>query len=47
MDKQKGFATLVIIGIVLGVLVVGGGAYYMGMNKGEDKKMEKSRRGGG
>lgn len=38
INKNKGFATIAILGIILGVLVIGGGAYYMGVNKNTDKE---------
>jgi hypothetical protein len=38
MNKNKGIATIAILGIILGVLVVGGGAYYVGTNKSVEKK---------
>ncbi len=39
MNKNKGIATIAILGIILGVMVVGGGAYYVGVNKNSDKKV--------
>lgn len=39
MKYNKGFATIVILGIILGILVVGGGVYYLGKNKGEKKEV--------
>lgn len=39
--KNKGFATIVILGIILGALVIGGGAYYLGAKKNfEESKTE-------
>ncbi len=41
INKNKGFATIAILGIILGVLIIGGGAYYIGTNKNVEKeKME-------
>jgi len=31
--KNKGFATIAILGIILGALIIGGGAYYLGTKK--------------
>ena len=39
MNKNKGIATITILGIILGVLVVGGGAYYVGTKKNVDKEV--------
>lgn len=38
MKYNKGFAPVLIVLIVLGALVVGGGAYYLGKNKVKDNK---------
>lgn len=40
MNKNKGFIGIgLILAIVLGIVVVGGGAYYLGKSKGENKKV--------
>lgn len=44
VNKNKGIATIAILGIILGVLVIGGGAYYVGINKGEDKNTKKENK---
>lgn len=38
MKYNKGFAVWGIVAIVVGILVVGGGAYYMGTNKSVEKE---------
>lgn len=40
MKYNKGFAPILITLLVLGALIIGGGAYYMGKSKEEDKKIE-------
>lgn len=43
MKTNKGVIGLgLIVAIVLGIVVVGGGAYYIGKNKGENKEVEKT-----
>lgn len=42
MKYNKGFAPVLIVLIVVGALAIGGGAYYVGKNKGEDKKIGES-----
>jgi len=39
MKKNKGFAPVLIALIVAGALIIGGGAYWLGKNKGENKKV--------
>lgn len=39
MKYNKGFAPLILAAIIVGALVIGGGAYYIGKSKGEDKKV--------
>ena len=39
MKNNKGFAPIIIALIIAGALVVGGGVYWLGKNKGEDKKI--------
>ncbi|MFA5773135.1 MAG: hypothetical protein WC908_00470 [Candidatus Paceibacterota bacterium] len=41
MKTNKGFALIALLAIIVGVLVVGGGAYFLGKSKGEDKKVEE------
>jgi len=38
MKYNKGFALIALLAIIAGVLVVGGGAYLWGKNRGEEKK---------
>lgn len=42
MKYNKGFAPIFLVAIIVGALVIGGGAYYMGKSKGEDKKVEEN-----
>lgn len=43
MNKNKGFIGIgLIIAIVLGIAVVGGGAYYLGKNKGENNIIKEN-----
>lgn len=42
MKYNKGFAPLILVAIIVGALVIGGGVYYLGKSKGEDKKVENS-----
>lgn len=39
MKYNRGFAPLILVAIIVGALVIGGGAYYLGKSKGEDKKV--------
>lgn len=41
INKNKGIATIAILGIILGILVIGGGAYYVGVNKNIEKEEMK------
>jgi len=42
MNKNKGFIGIgLILAIVLGIAVVGGGAYYVGKSKGENKEVKR------
>jgi len=39
MKYNKGFAPLILLAIIVGALVIGGGSYYLGKSKGQDKKV--------
>jgi hypothetical protein len=43
MKYNKGFAPILIALIVAGALIIGGGVYYWGKNKGENKKVKDSQ----
>lgn len=40
MKYNKGFAPLILLAIIVGALVIGGGAYYMGKSKENNIKVE-------
>lgn len=38
MKYNKGFVPMILIAIIVGALIIGGGVYYLGKNKGEENK---------
>ncbi len=42
MNKNKGIATIAILGIILGALIIGGGAYYLGLNNRKENMIDNN-----
>ncbi len=42
MNKNKGIATIAILGIILGALIIGGGSYYLGLNNRKENMTDNN-----